>query len=242
MPVYLLSDDPVFPPPELASEQGLLAIGGDLSPRRLLVAYRMGIFPWYSEAEPILWWSPDPRLVLYPREIRISRSLQKTIRKGHFQVTMDRAFERVIAECARVHRQKDKGTWIVDEMITAYCRLHASGLAHSVEAWQSGRLAGGLYGISLGRVFFGESMFTRITNASKVAFVALVKHLEGLSFDLIDCQVTTSHLMRFGAREIPRRQFLRQLKESLAAPTLKGKWFLGGGEATNPGNERLTAP
>jgi leucyl/phenylalanyl-tRNA--protein transferase len=226
MAVYLLSDDLVFPSPILASGDGLLAVGGDLSQKRLLLAYSMGIFPWYSEAEPILWWSPDPRLVLYPGELYVSKSLKKTIKKDLFQITMDQAFEKVISACAQTRRENDGGTWIVDEMINAYCELHASGFAHSVEAWQNEKLAGGLYGVSLGKCFFGESMFTRITNASKVAFVALVKHLNALGFDLIDCQITTEHLVSFGAHEIPRALFLDQLRKSLNASTLRGKWSL----------------
>jgi leucyl/phenylalanyl-tRNA--protein transferase len=221
---YLLTDKISFPPPHLASRDGLLAIGGDLSEKRLLLAYRMGIFPWFSDEEPIMWWSPDPRLVLYPDEIRISKSLKKTIKKDVFQVTMDQAFNRVINECARVRRGKNQGTWIVNDMIKAYCSLHESGFAHSVEAWYEGKLAGGLYGVSLGRCFFGESMFTQISNASKVAFVKLVKYLKALSFDMIDCQVTTEHLMRFGAREIPRKYFLEQLEKALEYPTKKGEW------------------
>ena len=226
MPVFLLSDDIEFPPPELASREGLLAVGGDLCQERLIEAYSMGIFPWFSEAEPIMWWSPDPRLVLYPDELRVSRSLQKTIKKGLFQLTMDQSFDQVITACAGVRRKHGKGTWIVPDMINAYCQLHVSGYAHSVEAWQNDELVGGLYGVSLGKCFFGESMFTHVDNASKVAFVALVEHLRTLSFDLIDCQVTTEHLISFGAREIQRGVFLDQLKETLAKPTLKGKWVL----------------
>ena len=224
MPVYLLSDDLIFPAPQLAPQEGLLAVGGDLSPERLLLAYRMGIFPWYSQDEPIMWWSPDPRLVLYPAELRITKSLQKTLTKGRFKLTMDQAFEAVINACAQSRTGADEGTWIVDEIITAYCSLHKAGLAHSVEAWQDDKLAGGLYGVSLGRCFFGESMFTRISNASKVAFVALVEHLRALEFDLIDCQITTAHLIRFGAREISRARFLDELKKALKSPTLKRKW------------------
>jgi leucyl/phenylalanyl-tRNA--protein transferase len=226
MPIYLLSDELVFPSPNLAKKNGLLAVGGDLSRKRLLLAYRMGIFPWYSREDPILWWSPDPRLVLYPPELRISKSLQKTIRKDLFQVTMDRAFRQVITECANIPRKKNEGTWIVEDMIQAYCWLHDAGFAHSIEAWRGKELAGGLYGVSLGRCFFGESMFSRIADASKVAFVTLVRQLRDLSFDIIDCQVPTGHLKRFGAREIPRALFLNQLKKSLAAPTRKGNWSL----------------
>ena len=203
-----------------------MAVGGDLTRSRLLLAYSLGIFPWYSDGEPILWWSPDPRLVLYPDELKISRSLNKVIKKGVFTLSFDMAFEHVITECARVPREHQKGTWIVDEMVKAYCRLHESGFAHSVEAWQGNRLAGGLYGVSLGRCFFGESMFTRITNASKVAFVALVKYLRSLNFALIDCQITTGHLVSFGAREISRTRYLKELEEGLRSPTLRGKWSL----------------
>ncbi len=226
MPVYQLSDDLIFPSPYLASKEGLLAIGGDLSPKRLLLAYSNGIFPWYSEGEPILWWSPDPRLVLYPAELNVSRSLKKVLKQDIFKVTLDRAFQDVIAECARVRLENHEGTWIVDDMVQAYCRLHESGFAHSIEAWHDNRLAGGLYGVSLGKCFFGESMFTRITNASKVALVALVEHLQQLNFDFIDCQITTAHLTRFGAREVSRANYLDELAEALKAATLKGKWSL----------------
>jgi leucyl/phenylalanyl-tRNA--protein transferase len=224
MPVYLLSDDLIFPSPKLAPQEGLLAVGGDLSQERLLLAYRTGIFPWYSEDEPIMWWSPDPRLILYPHQLKISKSLKKTINRGNFELTMDQAFDDVITACARSRTESNEGTWIVDEMIAAYCELHESGLAHSVEAWQGDQLAGGLYGVSIGRCFFGESMFTRISNASKVAFVGLVKHLQKLDFDLIDCQVTTSHLLNFGAHEISRERFLNELAEALKSPTLLGRW------------------
>jgi leucyl/phenylalanyl-tRNA--protein transferase len=224
MPVYLLSEDLVFPSPQLARREGLLAIGGDLSQERLLLAYRMGIFPWYSADEPIMWWSPDPRLVLYPSEFRVSRSLKKTIRKKVFDLTVDDAFESVINACAQSRTKADEGTWIVEDMIAAYCRLHESGLAHSVEAWQEGKLVGGLYGVSLGKCFFGESMFTHISNASKVALVALVEHLQALEFSLIDCQISTPHLLSFGAREIPRIRFLGELEQALKFPTLEGKW------------------
>jgi leucyl/phenylalanyl-tRNA--protein transferase len=227
MPVYQLSEDLVFPSPHLASKEGLLAVGGDLTRRRLLLAYSLGIFPWFSEGEPILWWSPDPRLVLYPDELKVSRSLNKVINKGTFKVTADSAFERVINDCARVRLENSERTWIVDEMVKAYCGLHESGFAHSVEAWSNDRLAGGLYGVSLGNCFFGESMFTRVSNASKVAFVALVKHLRTLNFALIDCQITTGHLTRFGARQISRSRYLDELDRTLKAPTLKGKWSFG---------------
>jgi len=224
MPIFLLSDEIKFPPPNLARNDGLLAVGGDLSQERLLLAYKMGIFPWFLESEPILWWSPDPRLVLHPDEIKISKTLKKVIQKDIFHITIDQAFNQVITSCARIRLQKNERTWILDDMIKSYCELHESGFAHSVEAWHEGELAGGLYGISLGRCFFGESMFTRISNASNVAFVFLAEYLKSLSFDMIDCQVITEHLLRFGAREIPRKEFLCELEQSLKAPTKRGRW------------------
>lgn len=224
MPVFLLSDKIEFPPPYLAPKEGLLAVGGDLSQERLLLAYSMGIFPWYSDGEPILWWSPDPRLVLYPEEIRISKTLKKIIKQDKFHLTIDTVFDQVINSCAQIRIEKNEGTWIVQEMIDAYCRLHAAGLAHSVEAWYQGELAGGIYGVSMGKCFFGESMFSRISNASNITLVKLVEHLKTLSFDMMDCQITTAHLIRFGAREIPRDIFLKHLKKSLAAPTRQGGW------------------
>jgi leucyl/phenylalanyl-tRNA--protein transferase len=224
MPVYQLSEDIVFPSPHLASKEGLLAIGGDLCPERLLLAYSNGIFPWYSEGEPILWWSPDPRLVMYPEELKVSRSLKKVIRKNIFKIRIDSAFETVMTECARVRLENQEGTWIVDDMIQAYCRLHQAGFAHSVEAWQGDSLVGGLYGVSIGKCFFGESMFTRVTNASKVALAALVEHIKANDFAFIDCQITTAHLSRLGAREIARARYLRELADALKYPTLKGQW------------------
>jgi leucyl/phenylalanyl-tRNA--protein transferase len=215
MPVFTLSRRLSFPPAHLALKEGLLAVGGDLSVERLLLAYRNGIFPWYSPGEPILWWSPDPRLVLYPEELRISRSLGKIINKKSFQISFDEAFEAVIQACAQAKRSYGEGTWISDEMKDAYCELHRQGYAHSVEAWQDEALVGGLYGITLGRVFFGESMFSRVSNASKVAFVTLVENLKQLKFKLIDCQVRTGHLIRFGAREIPRKVFLEQVGKAV---------------------------
>ena len=224
MTVFLLSERIAFPPPTLAEKDGLLAVGGDLRQSRLLLAYRLGIFPWFSEGDPILWWSPDPRLVLYPKDIKISKSLTKVIRKGLFRISMDTAFEKVILECAKVHQKQDEGTWINDQMIEAYCRLHESRYAHSVEAWLGRELAGGLYGVSLGKCFFGESMFTQVSNASKVSLAALSTYLITKEFDFIDCQVTTDHLNRLGAIEVPRKSFLRQLRGALDAPTLRGKW------------------
>ena len=215
MPVFTLSRRLSFPPPHLAIKEGLLAVGGDLSVERLLLAYRSGIFPWYSQGEPILWWSPDPRLVLYPNELRISKSLRKVIKRKTFQITFDQAFDSVIDACAGVKRSYGEGTWITDEMKAAYCELHRQGHAHSVEAWQDGKLVGGLYGVSIGRAFFGESMFSLISNASKVAFATFVENLQQLNFKLIDCQVKTDHLIRFGAREVPRKVFLLQIGEAI---------------------------
>ena len=224
MPVYLLSEAPMFPHPGLASREGLLAVGGDLSLERLLSAYGQGIFPWFSDGEPILWWSPDPRLVLFPYEFKISRSLKKAINQSRFDITIDGAFRRVITECAETRVAQKEPTWIVGDMIEAYCRLHESGFAHSVEAWQDGVLVGGLYGVSLGRCFFGESMFTTVNNASKVAFARLVDFLKTHEFHMIDCQVTTQHLISMGAREIPRDRFLTLLQASLKEPDMKGTW------------------
>ena len=224
MPVFLLSEAHRFPDPRLATGEGLLAIGGDLSVDRLLNAYRNGIFPWFSEGEPILWWSPDPRLVLFPHEFKPSKSLQKIIRRSIFDLTLDQAFPAVIRECAQIRVEHEEGTWIVSDMIDAYCQLHDSGYAHSVEAWQEGKLVGGLYGVALGKCFFGESMFSRLSNASKVAFAGLVDFLKTDAFDLIDCQVTTQHLISLGAKEIPRKRFLKLLANALQEPTRQGKW------------------
>jgi len=224
MPIFRLTEQLRFPPPDYADPDGLLAVGGDLSPERLLLAYGMGIFPWYGEETPILWWSPHPRLVLFPEELKVSRSLQRVIRKGIFQVTVDSAFPDVIAECAQVRLKNHEGTWIVPEMSAAYCRLHELGYAHSVETWRQGELVGGLYGVALGSVFYGESMFTKRSDASKVALVHLVHLLRSRHFEMIDCQLTTRHLLSLGAREIPRREFLRRLATAVKAPHQAGSW------------------
>lgn len=226
MPVFKLTEDLVFPPPQLAGDDGLLAVGGDLSEDRLLLAYQMGIFPWYSPGEPILWWAPSPRLILEPFGFRASRRLARTIRQGVFEVTMDQAFRQVMEACAAIRRQNHEGTWIDQQMVTAYCRLHERGYAHSVECWRDGELAGGLYGVALGVTFFGESMFSRIADSSKVALAALARQLERWDFDMIDCQMKTGHLVRLGAREIPGREFRTRLQQNLLAPTRRGIWHI----------------
>lgn len=224
MPVFRLDERLVFPPPHLADETGVLAVGGDLRPERLLLAYTHGIFPWYMRGQPILWHSPDPRMVLRAEDLRIPRSLAKAIRKGPFRVTLDTAFRRVIEACAAAKRPGQPGTWITPAMKDAYTALHRQGVAHSVEAWKGDDLAGGLYGVSLGGAFFGESMFARVPDASKTAFVTLVQQLLRWSITLIDCQVHTEHLARFGAEEWPRRQFLAALRKALQQPTRPGPW------------------
>lgn len=214
-----------FPPVEYATAEGLLAVGGDLSSERLLEAYRHGIFPWYSAGQPILWWSPDPRAVLYPERLKIRRSLKQTLRRGHFCVRFDTAFRDVMLACAAPRDQyTGGGTWITDEMIEAYRHLHELGFAHSVETWHDERLVGGLYGVALGGVFFGESMFSRATDASKVALVALAERLRTWGFALIDCQVPSAHLSSLGAEEIPRAQFLAELAQGLMRPGQPGRW------------------
>jgi leucyl/phenylalanyl-tRNA--protein transferase len=224
MPVYRLTRELLFPDPEWANPDGLLAVGGDLRQERLLLAYRMGIFPWYERDYPILWWSPPQRCVMEPEKFHVSHSLQRLLRQGRFTVTVDQVFPAVIRACAETRIAQRKGTWITEEMIAAYCALHQSGFAHSVEAWHGGQLAGGIYGISVGCAFFGESMFARVTNASKVAFATLAQRLADWQFTLIDCQITNPHLQRLGAYEIPRADFLRRLAEALQVPTRQGKW------------------
>jgi leucyl/phenylalanyl-tRNA--protein transferase len=224
MPIYRLIREVIFPAPEEADPSGLLAVGGDLSTERLLEAYRLGIFPWFSGDEPILWWSPDPRLVLDLDDFKVSRSLGKTLKKKTFQVTFDHAFAEVIRACASVQRDGQRGTWITEDMQEAYVELHHLGYAHSVETWLAGELAGGLYGVSLGKAFFGESMFHRRADASKVALAALVDHLKSWKFHFIDAQMTTPHLLRLGAKELPRRVFLKRLRAALRGPSKTGKW------------------
>jgi leucyl/phenylalanyl-tRNA--protein transferase len=222
--IYFLDERLCFPPVEYASEEGIVALGGDLSPERLLLAYRSGIFPWYNPGEPIIWWSPDPRFVLYPSKLKVSKSSRQILKKGLFEVSYDRAFEQVIAHCQQVARKGQHGTWITNEMREAYVQMHRMGYAHSVEVWQEGKLVGGLYGLSLGRVFFGESMFSLVSNASKIGFITLCRRLENEGFSLIDCQVYTQYLESLGAELIPRKQFISELQEALKHPTLKGNW------------------
>ncbi len=214
-----------FPPVTLALEEpnGLLCAGGDLSVRSIVTAYARGIFPWYSDGQPILWWSPDPRMVLFPDDFKVSKSLAKTVRSGKFEVRFDTAFERVITACA-APRRGDGGTWIVEAMQEAYGALHRQGVAHCAESWQGGELVGGLYGVALGRVFFGESMFARVTDASKVAFVALIEKLKRDGFRLVDCQQETRHLASFGARPIPRRAFVHHLGELINSGETTSAW------------------
>ncbi|WP_217473865.1 leucyl/phenylalanyl-tRNA--protein transferase [Stutzerimonas stutzeri] len=224
MLTWLQRDDLSFPPLEKAMREpnGLLAAGGDLSPERLMAAYRHGCFPWYQEGQPLLWWSPDPRTVLYPEELHVSRSLRKKLRQEVFNVTFDQAFRAVIEGCAGPRSYAD-GTWITTPMQDAYVTLHRLGVAHSVEVWQDGRLVGGLYGLAMGRLFFGESMFSHTTDASKVGFVTLVERLRDWDFKLIDCQMPTQHLASFGARPIPRQVFAEALAKHLDEPS-SARW------------------
>ena len=219
------SADLRFPPVELASPEGLLAVGGDLRAERLLEAYRHGIFPWYNPGQPILWWSPDPRAVLFPAKLKVARSLRKTLRRKDFDVTLDTAFREVMRQCALPRPGNPAGgTWITPEMIEAYAVLHDRGLAHSVESWREGKLVGGLYGVAMGNAFFGESMFSRETDASKVAFVHLVRQLERWGYAFIDCQLSSAHLFSLGAEEIRRHDFMARLEQALKQPERSGRW------------------
>jgi leucyl/phenylalanyl-tRNA--protein transferase len=224
MPVYILDDDIGFPHPSLADKDGLLAIGGDLSPERLLTAYANGIFPWFNDDSDILWWSSDPRMILLPANFKRSKSLAQSIRNGGFEVRFDEAFERVIHYCASAGVREEEGTWITGDMIDAYMRLHRLGFAHSVETYKDGHLVGGLYGVSLGKAFFGESMFHLARDASKVALSALVDRLTHWEFHLIDAQQRTEHLKSLGAHAIPRKDFLAMLETAISFPTIRGKW------------------
>lgn len=213
MAIFQLNDTSIFPNPELAEKNGLLAIGGDLSVKRLLSAYSQGIFPWYSEGDPPLWWFTDPRLVLFLEEFHIPRRLARTLRNTEFHTTFNKNFEAVIQACAEVRTNKEEGTWINPDMQEAFIAFHHAGHAHSVECWLQNKLVGGLYGVQIGKIFFGESMFTRRSNASKVALVSLVSHLQKQAVQFIDCQMTTDHLLSFGAREINGTKFTQLLKK-----------------------------
>ena len=225
MPIFALSDDLAFPDPALA-EDGLLAVGGDLSSERLVLAYKNGIFPWYNPGDPILWWSPNPRFVLFPDELKVSKSMRPYFNQKKYRVTFDTVFEQVIDQCAKVKRsgQEDLGTWITDEMRTAYINLHRIGLVHSVEVWKDQELVGGLYGLAIGNIFFGESMFALAPNASKFGFIVLVKRLKDLGYKLIDCQQETTHLGSLGARAIDLSEFKMFLKGNLDVQTQVGNW------------------
>ncbi len=222
---WLLPGSTEFPPTELAFQEpnGLLAAGGDLSPAQLIAAYQRGIFPWFDDSQPILWWSPDPRLVLFPNELHISKSMAKLLRRKTFSVSTDKAFLRVLHACAEARPGQD-GTWITQDIINAYTQLHDLGYAHSVEVWQDDQLVGGLYGIAMGRIFFGESMFSRRSNASKVGFIHLVTALQRLDFALIDCQVHTGHLASMGAREIDRQTFENYLLNCINRRAPMASW------------------
>ena len=216
---WLVANEP-FPPTEQALQEpnGLIAAGGDLSPERLLAAYRLGIFPWFSAGQPILWWSPDPRMVLFPNELRISRSLARRLRKQDYEVRFDTAFREVMLACANTERPGQDGTWITPEIISAYCKLHDLGYAHSMETWIDGQLAGGIYGVAIGKMFYGESMFHHVTDASKIALVHLMRYLQQNHFGMMDCQMKTSHLASLGAREIRRTEFSQRLSELVNYP------------------------
>lgn len=210
MPIYQLTDDLIFPPVE-GAEDGIVAVGGDLLPERLIIAYQSGIFPWYSKGEPIIWWSPDPRCVIFPERLHISRSMQRVLRGDEFSITFNKAFERVIQECKQIPRTGQRGTWITDEMELAYIRLHELGHAQSIEIWKGDRLVGGMYGVRTGKVFSGESMFSKESNASKVALIHFIRKFQKDGGTLFDCQVHSDHLASLGAVEIARSEFLKYL-------------------------------
>ncbi|MEM6764618.1 MAG: leucyl/phenylalanyl-tRNA--protein transferase [Bacteroidota bacterium] len=224
MPVFWLTKDHVFPHPELANDEGILAIGGDLHPDRLVLAYEKGIFPWYSPGEPIIWWSPDPRFVLFPEKVKVSKSMRQILRKGRFQVTVNKSFKEVMIQCQQKRRKGQSGTWITEEMITAYEALHTRGIAHSVEVWDEGKLVGGLYGLAMGKCFFGESMFSHKSNASKAGFLTMVKLLEKQGFYIIDCQVHTHHLESLGAGMISRKEFQTIIANHTTPPLHWQEW------------------
>ncbi len=224
MPIFRLPENElVFPDPHL-SEDGLLAVGGDLSAGRLILAYNSGIFPWYNPGEPILWWSPDPRFVLFPEDLKVSKSMRPYFNQSKFTITFDQHFQDVMTNCQATKRKGQGGTWITEEMIDGYCRLHQLGYAHSVEVWKGKDLVGGLYGIGLGKVFFGESMFAKVSNASKFGFISLVRKLRQKGFILIDCQQETKHLGSLGAKGISREEFLSYLAKNADSDSLIGNW------------------
>lgn len=224
MPVYRLPPQHLFPRPQLAEPDGLLAVGGDLHPERLLLGYANGIFPWYSEGQPILWFSPDPRFVLELDQLRVGRSLKKRVRRGDYEIRLDTAFGAVLRGCRDTPRPGQRGTWITTDMESAYLQLHRLGFAHSVEAWKDGQLVGGLYGVAVGRLFSGESMFARAPDASKVAFVWLVRQLQEWGYGLVDCQIRTDHLARFGAVDMSREDYLQRLDELVPTSGRPGPW------------------
>lgn len=230
MPVYRLTSEPIFPPPELAEAGGLIAVGGDLRPERLIAGYRTGIFPWYSEGQPIWWHTPDPRFVLEPGELHVPRSLAKIMRRGDYEIRFDTSFAEVMRACARQRRPNQRGTWITRDMMRGYTQLFELGLAHSAEAWQGGVMVGGLYGVSIGDMYFGESMFANAPDASKAAFVTLVRWMASRGVALIDSQVHTEHLARFGAVEWPRARYLARLRELVERPTRQERWVLAPGD------------
>ena len=226
MPVFWLTEKELsFPDPELANEDGILAVGGDLSMERLLLAYQSGLFPWYNPEDPILWWSPDPRFVLFPEELKIAKSMRSYFNQRKFEVTFDKEFEQVMRACKEQYRKgQGGGTWISEDMVEAYCNLYEAGFAHSVEVWKGAELVGGLYGICLGKIFFGESMFSKVNNASKVGFITLVRILEDRGFELIDCQQETQHLKSLGGRSIKRSDFLKYIEQNKNEKTMPGSW------------------
>ena len=228
MPLFRLDDQQIgFPPPQLSCDDGLLAVGGGLSPEWILTAYSLGIFPWYSEGEPIYWWSPDPRLMMHPTDIKVSKSMKQVFRKKTFTITLDTDFRQVITNCQTTKRNYGEGTWITNDMLEAYCYLHQLGFAHSVEVWDSKnqqQLVGGLYGLSLGKCFFGESMFAKASNASKAAYIALCHQLTTWQFNMVDCQMPTPHLQSLGGKIVAREPFLQQLAKDIQHATLRGQW------------------
>jgi leucyl/phenylalanyl-tRNA--protein transferase len=225
MPIFYIPDNQnIFPHPDLADKEGLLAIGGNLSTDSLITAYSFGIFPWYSENDPLVWWSPDPRFVLFPEKLKVSKSMRPYFNQNKYQISIDTKFEYIIRACSRIQRKGQKGTWITDAMYDAYIQLHKEGFAHSIEVWKDGKLAGGLYGVSLGKMFFGESMFSLLPNASKFGFISLVRLLISKGYQLIDCQQETPHLRSLGAEGITRKAFLHLLRQNRMESSHIGNW------------------